>query len=258
MPLKYKDPGCPTISCIMGDHDIEKALLDLGASVDLMPYSVYLQLGLGELKPTMVVLQLADRFVKTPKGVLEDVLVQIDKFYYPVDFLILETESIVHANSKIPIILGRPFLVTANALINCRNDLMKLSFGHMTLEVNIFNIGKQIFEDEGCEVMNWIDAIVQEQFTKTYHSDSFYSYLLNFSDNDSSIGSDIANVCSLLDSQVMELNFWKQRFEELPKSKNKALPSSVAIPKLELKQLPSELKYAFLKLGDNLFYSDFL
>jgi hypothetical protein len=54
----------------------------------------------------------------------------------------------VHANSKIPIILGRPFLATANALINCRNGLMKLSFGHMTLEVNIFNIGKQIFEDE--------------------------------------------------------------------------------------------------------------
>uniref|UniRef100_A0A2N9GGE5 Reverse transcriptase/retrotransposon-derived protein RNase H-like domain-containing protein n=1 Tax=Fagus sylvatica TaxID=28930 RepID=A0A2N9GGE5_FAGSY len=200
IPPKYKDPSCPTISCIMCDHDIEQALLDLGASVNLMPYSVYLQLGLGELKPTTVVLQLVDRSVKTPKGVVEDVLVQIDKFYYPVDFLILETESVVHANSKIPIILGRPFLATANALINCRNGLMKLSFGHMTLEVNIFNIGKQIFEDEECE--------------------------------------------------VMELNCWKPRFEELPKSENKALPSSVAIPKLELKQLPSRLKYAFLESGD--------
>uniref|UniRef100_A0A2N9EZX6 RNA-directed DNA polymerase n=1 Tax=Fagus sylvatica TaxID=28930 RepID=A0A2N9EZX6_FAGSY len=218
IPPKYKDPGCPTISCIIGDHDIEQALLDLGASVNLMPYSVYLQLGLGELKPTMVVLQLADRSVKTPKGVVEDVLVQIDKFYYPVDFLILETESVVHANSKIPIILGRPFLATANALINCRNGLMKLSFGHMTLEVNIFNIGKQIFEDEDCEVVNWIDAVVQEQFTKTYHSDPLDSCLLNFSDGDSSIGSNIANVCSLLDLQVMELNCWKPRFEELPKS----------------------------------------
>jgi hypothetical protein len=215
-----------------------------------MPYSMYLQLGLGELKPTMVVLQLADRSVKTPKGVVEDVLVQIDKFYYPVDFLILETESVVHANSKIPIILGRPFLATANALINCRNGLMKLSFGHMTLEVNIFNIGKQIFEDEDCEVVNWIDAVVQEQFTKTYHSDPLDSCLLNFSDGDSSIGSNIANVCSLLDLQVMELNCWKPRFEELPKSENKALPFSVAISKLELKQLPNGLKYAFLESGD--------
>jgi hypothetical protein len=211
---------------------------------------VYLQLSLGELKPTMVVLQLAERSVKTPKGVVEDVLVQIDKFYYPVDFLILETESVVHANSKIPIILGRPFLATANALINCRNGLMKLSFGHMTLEVNIFNIGKQIFEDEDYEVVNWIDAVVQEQFTKTYHSDPLDSCLLNFSDSDSSIGSNITNVCSLLDSQVMELNCWKPRFEELPKSENKALPFSVAIPKLELKQLPSGLKYAFLASGD--------
>jgi hypothetical protein len=250
IPPKYKDPGCPTISCIIGDHDIEQALLDLGASVNLMPYSVYLQLGLGELKPTMVVLQLADRSVKTPKGVVEDVLVQIDKFYYPVDFLILETESVVHANSKIPIILGRPFLATANALINCRNGLMKLSFGHMTLEVNIFNIGKQIFEDEDYEVVNWIDAVVQEQFTKTYHSDPLDSCLLNFSDGDSSIGSNIASVCSLLDLQVMELNCWKPRFKELHKSENKALPSSVAIPKLELKQLPNGLKYAFLESGD--------
>jgi hypothetical protein len=133
-------------------------------------------------------------------------LFQIDKFYYLVDFLIFETKSVVHANSKIPIILGRPFLVTANALINCRNGLMKLSFGHMTLEVNIFNIRKQIFEDEDYEVVNWIDAVVQEQFTKTYHSNPLDSCLLNFSDSDSSIGFVIANVCSLLDSQVMELN----------------------------------------------------
>ena len=91
---------------------------------------------------------------------------------------------------------------------------------------------------------------MQEQFTKTYHSDPFDSCLLNFSDSDSSIGSDIANVCSLLDSQVMELNCWKPRFEELPKSENKALPSSVVIPKLELKQLLSGLKYAFLESGD--------
>uniref|UniRef100_A0A2N9I7N6 RNA-directed DNA polymerase n=1 Tax=Fagus sylvatica TaxID=28930 RepID=A0A2N9I7N6_FAGSY len=168
LPLLHVIKQVPSYAKIIKDlctmkrkHNVKKtaflteqqALLDLGASVNLMPYSVYLQLGLGELKPTTVVLQLADRSVKTPKGVVEDVLVQIDKFYYPVDFLILETESVVHANSKIPIILGRPFLATANALINCRNGLMKLSFGHMTLEVNIFNIGKQIFEDEDCEVM---------------------------------------------------------------------------------------------------------
>uniref|UniRef100_A0A2N9ID69 Reverse transcriptase domain-containing protein n=1 Tax=Fagus sylvatica TaxID=28930 RepID=A0A2N9ID69_FAGSY len=248
---QYKDPGCPTISCIIGDHDIEQALLDLGASVNLMPYSVYLQLGLGEIKPTMVVLQLADRSVKRPRGVVEDVLVQIDKFYYPVDFLILDTESVVHANSKIPIILGRPFLATANALINCRNGLMKLSFGHMTLEVNIFNIGKQLVEDDECEVANWVDVVVEDQFHNTYFSDPLESCIVNSYDLDSSINSEITDVCSLLDDfQVMELSGWRPRFEELPKSELKPLPSSIEIPKLELKQLPSELKYAFLESGD--------
>jgi hypothetical protein len=92
-------------------------LLDLGASVNLMSYSVYLQLGLGELKPTIVVLQLTDRSVKTPKGVVEDVLVQNDKFYYPIDFLILENEYVVHSNSKTPSIHSRPFLATAMHLL---------------------------------------------------------------------------------------------------------------------------------------------
>ena len=84
-PVKYKDPGCPTISVNIGGTCVEKALLDLGASVNLLPYSVYKQLGLGELKPTTITLALADRSIKIPKGTVEDVLVQVDKFYYPVD-----------------------------------------------------------------------------------------------------------------------------------------------------------------------------
>jgi hypothetical protein len=65
--LKYKDPGCPTISCFIGEHKIERALLDLGASVNLLPYSVFQSLNLGELKPTSVTLLLADRSVKVPR-----------------------------------------------------------------------------------------------------------------------------------------------------------------------------------------------
>ena len=81
-PPNFKDPGCPTISCVIGNSKIEKALLDLGASVNLLPYSVYEQLGLGELKPTSIILQLAGRSVIVPKGVVEDVLVQVDKFIF--------------------------------------------------------------------------------------------------------------------------------------------------------------------------------
>ena len=92
--MKYKDPGSPTISVNIGGTCIDKALLDLGASVNLLPYSVYQQLGLGELKPTNITLSLVDRSVKIPKGIVEDVLVKVDKFYYPVHFVVLDTESI--------------------------------------------------------------------------------------------------------------------------------------------------------------------
>ena len=142
-PVKYKDPGCPTISVNIGGTCIEKALLDLGASVNLLPYSVYKQLGLGELKPTSIILSLADRSIKIPKGTMEDVLIQVDKFYYPVDFVVLDTESVAVGTNYVPIILGRPFLVTSNAIINSRNGVMQLTFGNMTLELNIFHLSKK-------------------------------------------------------------------------------------------------------------------
>ena len=147
-PVKYKDPGSPTISVNIGGNCIDKSLLDLGASVNLMPYSVYKQLGLGE--PTNITLSLADRSVKIPKGIVEDVLVKIDKFYYPVDFVVLDTEPIANEPNHVPIILGRPFLATANAIINCRNGVMQLTFGNMTLELNIFHLNNkhQLLENE--------------------------------------------------------------------------------------------------------------
>ena len=118
--------------------------------MNLMPCSVYMQLGLGELKPTPITLSLADRSVKIPKGIVEDVLVKIDKFYYLVDFVVLDTEPSSNEPNHVPIILGRPFLATANAIINCRNGLMQLTFGDMTLELNIFHLNNQpkFFETE--------------------------------------------------------------------------------------------------------------
>ena len=161
-PVKYKDPGSPTIPVNIGGKYIDKALLDLGASVNLMPYSVYMQLGLGELKPTTITLSLADRSVKIPKGVVEDVLVKIDKFYYPVDFLILDTEPSSNEPNHVPIILGRPFLATANAIINCRNGVMQLTFANMTLELNIFhwNDKANLLENEN-SIFNEVVSIDQ-------------------------------------------------------------------------------------------------
>ena len=111
-PVKYKDPSCPTISVNIGGTCVEKALLDLGEGVNLLPYLMYKQLGLGELKPTSITLSLANRSIKILNGTMEDVLIQVDKFYYPVDFVVLDTVPTATGANYVPIILGRPFLAT--------------------------------------------------------------------------------------------------------------------------------------------------
>ena len=163
--MKYKDPSCPTISVNIGGTCVKKALLDLGARVNLLPYSMYKQLGLGELKPTSITLSLEDRSMKISKGTVEDVLIQVDKFYYPVDFFVLDIESVAVGANYVPIILGIPFLATSNAIINFRNGVMQLTFRNMTLELNIFHLSKkytQPMEEDPKEVCI-IDTILEGQ-----------------------------------------------------------------------------------------------
>ena len=147
LPPKYKDPGSPTISIVVGNSKLGHALVDLGASVNLFPYLVYVELGLGELESTNITLQLADRSVKIPKGIVKDVLVQVDKFYFPVDFVVLDTRPVVNQGTQFLVILGRPFLATTNGIIHYRGGLMTLSFGNMTVNLNIFNVIKDIGDD---------------------------------------------------------------------------------------------------------------
>ncbi|CAH9088199.1 unnamed protein product [Cuscuta epithymum] len=109
LPEKLKDPGSFTIPCLIGDLTFDRALADLGASINLMPYSLCEKLALGPLKPTRMCIQLADRSVKYPKGIIEDVLVKVDKFIIPVDFVILD----MNRDREVPLILGRPFLANA-------------------------------------------------------------------------------------------------------------------------------------------------
>ena len=96
---------------------------------------------------------------------MEDVLRQVDKFYYPVDFVVLDTEPVAVGANYVPIILGRPFLATSNAIINCQNGVMQLTFGNMTLELNIFHLSKKHMQpaEEGPEEICIIDTILEEQ-----------------------------------------------------------------------------------------------
>ena len=158
-------------------------MLDLGASVNLMPYSVYLQLGLGELKPTTMTLQLADRSVKIPRGIVEDVLIKVDAFYFPVDFVVLDIEPTLNASTQIHVILGCPFLATSNVLINCRSGVMKISFGNMTVELNIFDISKQVPENEDICDVNMIGSLVHDTFIQSSCEDPLKACLTLFDCN---------------------------------------------------------------------------
>ena len=206
-PVKYKDPGCPTISVNIGGISVEKALLDLGASVNLFPYSMYKQLGLGELKLTSITLSLADRSIKIPKGTIEDVLIQMDRFYYPVDFFVLDTEPVAVGPNHVPIILGRPFLATSNAIINCRNGVMQLTFGNMTLELNIFHLGKRhMHSEEGdFEEICILDTILEEQANQQQVQDILTSEL-----SECLVGQHEHQEVSLMQG------YWRRRIEILP------------------------------------------
>ncbi|GKB12613.1 hypothetical protein Tco_0846536 [Tanacetum coccineum] len=117
IPRKEKDPGSFTLPCFINNVCFDNALVDLGASVSVMPLSTYLNLGLGELAHTKLTVELADRTVKYPKGIAENVLVGIGKCTFPIDFIILD----ILDDMKVPLIIGRPFLSTARA----KNDVYK-------------------------------------------------------------------------------------------------------------------------------------
>ena len=105
---KQRDPSNFTIPCAIGEHNFKKALCDLGASINLMPLSVVKKLNLGELTPTTLSLQMVDRSVTYPQGIIEDVLMKVDKFIFPIDFVVLEMEE----DKEVPNILGSHFLLS--------------------------------------------------------------------------------------------------------------------------------------------------
>nr|XP_009597991.1 uncharacterized protein LOC104093863 [Nicotiana tomentosiformis] len=134
---KLKDPGSFTIQISIGKHAVGRALCDLGASINLMPLSVFRKLGLGELRPTAIILQLADRSLAHPEGVIEDVLVQVGSFIFPTDFIILDYEP----DQEVPFILGHPFLATCRAIIDVCERKMTMRVGD---QVEVFNVYKAL------------------------------------------------------------------------------------------------------------------
>ena len=133
LPGKMQDPGSFTIPCEIGHADMGKVLCDSRASINLMPLFVAKRLSLGELTPTTMILKMADRILAHPKGILEDVLIKVGKFSFPVDFVVIDIEE----DKQVPLMLERPFLATGAALINVKKRELTLRVGDEAVHFNL-------------------------------------------------------------------------------------------------------------------------
>ncbi|KAM2409068.1 hypothetical protein ACFX1X_028019 [Malus domestica] len=161
LPPKCKDLDSFTIPCVIGNTRFESAMLDLGASINVMPYSIYASMNLGELKNDGVIIQLADTSNAYPKGVLEDVLVQVNHPVFPADFYMLEMEDSNHS-SQLPILLGRPFMKTARIKIDVFKGTLTMEFDGEVIDFNISDAMRYPHDDHSCFSIDVIDSLVQE------------------------------------------------------------------------------------------------
>ena len=240
LPQKLKDPGSFTIPCTIGNAIFERALCDLGASIDLMPLSIFKRLGLGEARSTTVTLQLADRSLKHPRGVIEDVLVKVDKFIFPVDFIVLDMEE----DKEIPIILGRPFLSTGKAMIDVHRGELKLRVQEDEVKFNVFDAVRHPVESDTCFMAEIVEAIVSSQSDLTDPLET--SLVQNDPEN---MSEEAEEYMKWMDSFGPNR---RKYFESLGEEAKTPVPSVEQPPKMEQKPLPSHLKYAYLGIASTL------
>ncbi|XP_074297195.1 uncharacterized protein LOC141627893 [Silene latifolia] len=240
-PPKLKDPGSFSIPCTTGTYTIDKALCDIGACVSVMPYTICENLNMGVLTCTSVTFQTADRSIKRPLGVLEDVSAKVRNFFIPVDFIVLEMAE----DAQIPIILGRPFLHTASVVIDVKNGKLTLKVGYDKVTYNLNNAMKSPMLEEACysiKVIVAIDVIVDDSLPRSLRKYPLEALFLleSFAGYGDIRGDEINDLEVELDG------------EELPLENNSQLIGLVAtsnkveVQKPELKPLPLNLKYAFL------------
>ncbi|GKA23287.1 reverse transcriptase domain-containing protein [Tanacetum coccineum] len=158
--LKQLNINLPFIEALAQMPKYAKFLKDLGASISLMPYTMYKKLSLGEPKATRMSLELVDRSIQYSRGIIKYVLIKVDKFVLPIDFVILDMTE----DSRVPIILGRPFLATARAMIDVFNKKITLRVGDDEV---IFDIDKSIkrptTEDDECYKIDDLDEMINEE-----------------------------------------------------------------------------------------------
>ncbi|GJY05187.1 reverse transcriptase domain-containing protein, partial [Tanacetum coccineum] len=284
LPEKLGDPGRFLIPCDFSEFDSYLALADLGASINLMPLSIWKKLQLPGLTETKMVLELADRTISKPTGVAENVFVKVGKFYFPADFVVLD----FIADPRVPLILGRPFLRTAHALIDVyegeitlRNDDQSLtlkcgdapSISYNNLEslkkVDLIDV---TCEEYSQEVLGFSDSVAYNNPSPYYDpikpdlsisiDDEPVSHFSTLTYYDPE--GDILILEALLNNDPLPHPNHGDYLPELQKDLKVVEPKKssveyatsyepkVELPEVELKELPPHLEYAFLEENNKL------
>ncbi|GJW98958.1 reverse transcriptase domain-containing protein [Tanacetum coccineum] len=270
LPEKLGDPSKFLIPCNFPGIDVCYALADLGASINLMPLSIWKKLSLPELTPTRMTLELSGRSITYPKGLVEDVFVKFGKFHFPTYFVVIDFE----ADHRVPLILGRSFLRTGHALIDVYEEEITLRVDNEAVTFNLDQTTRySSTNDKSVNRIDIIDAVCEEyapellgfssggnptstsepftfefilQEIEAYLKDDSISPKIDYADCNPE--EDICLIKKLLNNDPFQLSSMDLKQSEITEAK----PSIKEPPKLELKDLPSHLEYAYLEENDKL------
>ncbi|GJW42372.1 reverse transcriptase domain-containing protein [Tanacetum coccineum] len=245
---KLGDPESFLIPCNFNQTFSCNALADLGASINLMPYSLYVKLSLETLKPTKISVRLADRSFQYPIRIVENMLVEIGKFTFPVDFVILEIEE----DSKVPLILGRSFLHTANAVIRVKQKQLNLGVGTKRMIFNIDSAMKHSYSNvDTCFNIDVTDEILEEDFDAILDEGSEILHSIKGTIIEEKLIAEFDEFMTMTTeiNSKSESDTEKPPFEKITLNTNYKIKTSLEEPpsNLELKTLPDNLEYVFLE-----------
>ncbi|XP_070049749.1 uncharacterized protein [Nicotiana tomentosiformis] len=236
-----EDPGAFTIPCTIGSANFAKALCDLGASINLMPYYVFKTLGIGQPRPISMRLQMADRTLKRLLGIIDDVLVWVDKFILPTDCVILDCE----VDYEVLIILGRPFLAAGKALVDVEAGELTFQAGDEKFVFHVCKLVRQPNSNEVCSFVNLVTEVIADNTSAMINvEDPLEDVLLNHEDDEKAGLIECANALQGMGSYTYGPRKLSLDFEN-----RKTPPTNPSIeepPTLELKPFPSHLSYEFL------------
>ncbi|XP_068641922.1 uncharacterized protein [Aristolochia californica] len=248
LPVKCKDPSMFTIPCTLGNTRFEKAMIDLGASINVMPYSIYASLKLEPLNKTGVLIQLVDRSNSYPKGVVEDVLVQVNDLIFPTNLSVLDMEN---GDQTAPIFFGRPFLKASKTKIDVYSGTLTMEFDGEIFKFNIYDAIKYCSDDNLIYSIDVIDPFAQEIFEldRKDELEVAISKHLEKENKELALSYDLQETVAVLNDIPQLQQSGNVLCIVLPVSNERPLLSVLQAPTLDFKPLSNHLKYVFLGNG---------